>query len=135
LFIWLKIGVIIFKKIFPVLAITRNCVVHVDHRSFQRLAMTPWCDIPNKTGHNNISEELCVVRRPFRNIKKTVDYINWPKDRNRALFCVNFLFDSMRKVITRRGPERVTAIIHEEPWLITSDNPFKVGQFMLRQCR
>jgi hypothetical protein len=37
-----------------------------------------------------------------------------PKDRNQALFHVNFLFDALRKFIMRRRPDRITGIIDEE---------------------
>jgi hypothetical protein len=104
--------------------IVGTCVVHVDQQSFQRLPRTPWWDILNQPGHININEERCIVRPPFWNIKKTVDFVNWSKDRNQALFCIIFLFDSMRKVIMQRHPDRVTGIIQEESWFITSDNPF-----------
>jgi hypothetical protein len=113
----------------------RMCVVHVDHSSFQCLHMTHWCNLLNQSGHNNISDEFRIVRHSFRNIKKTVDSVNWSTNRNQTFFCVHFLFDSMRKVITRRYPDRVTGIIQEEPRLITSDNLFKVGRPVFRQRR
>jgi hypothetical protein len=68
-------------------------------------------------------------------MKKTVDSVNCPKDRDRTLFHVDFLFDSIRKGITRRCPDQVTGIASEEPRLATSDNPFKVGLLTFHQRR
>jgi hypothetical protein len=52
-----------------------------------------------------------------------------------SILLCRFLFDSMRKVITRRRSEQVTGIMSEEPRLGTSDNPFKIGLLVVRQSR
>jgi hypothetical protein len=41
--------------------IVRTLVVHVDHRSLQLLPMTPLCDTLDQAGHNNFSQECCIV--------------------------------------------------------------------------
>jgi hypothetical protein len=108
-------------------------LVHVDQRTFQRLPTSPWLNILNQTGHNNISEGRCVVRCAFGHIKKTVDWVNRPKDQNQALCSVNFLFDALIKFTTRRRPDRIMGRIKEGPWLIPGDSSLKEVRFLFHQ--
>jgi hypothetical protein len=95
--------------------IVRTRIVHVDQPAFQRFSTGPWSNILNQTGHGNIREERCVVRRPFKHIKKTVDPADRPKDRNPTLFRVTFLHDALSKLTAQRRPDRITGIIEEKP--------------------
>jgi hypothetical protein len=62
-----------------------------------------------------------------------VDSVNQPKDRNQALFRVNFLLAALRKLVTRLSPYRITGIIEEEPRHIPGDNPLKAAGLLFRQ--
>jgi hypothetical protein len=79
----------------------RTRILHVDQPTFQSFSTSPQPNILDQTGHKSISEDFCAVHCPFEYIKKTVDPMNRPKDRNQALFRVNFLLNSLRKLLAR----------------------------------
>jgi hypothetical protein len=109
-------------------------VTHVDQLAFQRLLKSPLLNTLDQTEHNSIGEECCVARCAFGHIKKIVNSLNRLKDGCPTLFHANFLLDALRKLITRRCPDRITGIIEEEPQLVPGDNPLRAARLLFHQC-
>jgi hypothetical protein len=101
----------------------RTRIVHVDQPTFQSLPTSPWPNILNQIRHSIIGEGHRVAYCLFGHIKKAVDSVYRPKDRKQAFFSVKFLFDALKKLITRRDPDRIMERIKEEAQFIPSDNP------------